>query len=124
MKRIRTLRTAKGLSLKQLGHILGVAESTVSLYETGKRQPDHAILLKLADFFQVSTDYLLERTDDATAPASNIKKAASLEAGSLKDQFMILLLESGLIEKEEDITPEQARLLKETLQATLKLLKS
>ena len=124
MKRIRTLRTAKGLSLKQLGHILGVAESTVSLYETGKRQPDHAILLKLADFFQVSTDYLLERTDDATAPASNIKKAASLEAGPLKDQFMILLLESGLIEKEEDITPEQARLLKETLQARLKLLKS
>lgn len=124
MKRIRTLRMARGLSLKQLGHILGVAESTVSLYETGKRQPDHTILLKLADFFQVSTDYLLERTDDIAPLTTSTKETISSGAGLLKDQFITLLLESGLIEKEEDITPEQAHLLKETLQATLKLLKS
>lgn len=63
MKNLRLLRKEQGLSLKQLGEIIGVAESTISLYETGKRQPDQTTLLKIADYFDVSTDYLLDRTN-------------------------------------------------------------
>ena len=61
MKRIRELRKAKGLTIKQLGASVGVAESTVSLYETGKHQPDFDTLKKIADVLDVSIDYLLER---------------------------------------------------------------
>ena len=45
--------------MKELGEIIGVAESTISQYETGKREPDFETLLKLGEFFNVSVDYLL-----------------------------------------------------------------
>ncbi|MBD5081130.1 MAG: ParB N-terminal domain-containing protein [Ruminococcaceae bacterium] len=60
MKMLRKLRKDKKLSMKELGSIIGVAESTISLYESGKREPDYKTLLTLAQFFNVSTDYLLQ----------------------------------------------------------------
>jgi transcriptional regulator with XRE-family HTH domain len=63
MERLKQLRKSKGLSLKKLGTILGVSESTVSLYESGHREPDFRTLKNMADYFNVTTDYLLERTD-------------------------------------------------------------
>lgn len=63
MERIKQLRKEKSLTMKQLGVAIGVAESTISLYENGKRQPDNETLSKLADFFGVSVDYLLGRED-------------------------------------------------------------
>lgn len=57
--RIRTLRLEKGITMKQLGSELGVAESTISQYETGKRQPDNETLLKLGEYFDVTVGYLL-----------------------------------------------------------------
>ena len=59
MKMLRELRKAKGLSMKEFGSIFGIAESTVSQYETGKRQPDFETLLRFGEFFDVSVDYLL-----------------------------------------------------------------
>jgi len=63
MNRIRELRKQKDLTMKDLGNQIGVSESTVSLYENEKRQPDQDTLLRIADYFQVSIDYLLGRTD-------------------------------------------------------------
>ena len=61
MDRIRELRKARNLTLKKLGNMIGVSESAMSLYETGKRSPDYATVVKLAELFGVSTDYLLGR---------------------------------------------------------------
>ena len=72
--RIRELRKAKNMTLKDLGKILGVAESTVSQYETGKRQPDNETLLKLGEFFGVPVGYLL---------GSEIEKAPSSDGSRL-----------------------------------------
>ncbi len=63
MKRLRELRKSKKLNMKELGKIIGVSEGAVSLYENGKRKPDYETLTALADYFGVSVDYLLERTD-------------------------------------------------------------
>lgn len=63
MEELKILRKQKGLTMKQLGEIIGVAESTISLYENGKRQPDNTTLKSLADFFNVSTDFLLGRNE-------------------------------------------------------------
>jgi transcriptional regulator with XRE-family HTH domain len=63
MNRIRQLRKQKKLSGKELGEILGYAESTILQWERGVRQPDMNSLVSLANFFNVSTDYLLNRTD-------------------------------------------------------------
>lgn len=59
MLKLRDLRKQKNISMKELGTILGLAESTISLYETGKREPDIATLIKLSNYFNVSVDELL-----------------------------------------------------------------
>lgn len=61
-ERIKGLRTEKGITLKKLGEVLNLGESTMSMYENAKRSPDYDTLLKIADFFDVSTDYLLGKT--------------------------------------------------------------
>ena len=60
--KIRELRNERGITLKELGGILNVGESTVSMYENNKRTPDYETLKKIADYFSVSVDFLLERT--------------------------------------------------------------
>lgn len=73
MIRIRELRKEKKLSMKELGDTIGVAESTISLYERGLREPDFNTLSILADYFHVTIDYLLGRTDDPhPMPNTNI----------------------------------------------------
>ena len=70
MNNIRALRKEKNLTMKELGKMMGVAESTISMYENGYREPDTKTLIRLADFFNVSTDYLLGRTENAHDPLS------------------------------------------------------
>ena len=60
---LRELRKARGITMKELGDMLGVSESTISLYENGKREPSYELLLKIAEFFNVSVDYLLRGED-------------------------------------------------------------
>jgi transcriptional regulator with XRE-family HTH domain len=67
--RLRALRKGLNLTAKELGAKFNLAESTISGYETGARKPDTETLEKFADFFGVSTDYLLGRTDDPTPPS-------------------------------------------------------
>lgn len=57
--RIRELRKERGLTMKQLGAVVELAESTISQYETGKRQPDNETLLRLGEYFGVPVDYIL-----------------------------------------------------------------
>lgn len=62
--KLRELRKHKKMSMKELGSIFGLSESTISLYETGGRRIDTDMLQKFADFFGVSVDYLLGRDDE------------------------------------------------------------
>jgi len=59
MVRLKELRRKKGISLKELGEAMGVSESTISLYENQKREAPYPLLIKIANFFEVSIDYLL-----------------------------------------------------------------
>ena len=61
LMRLRLLRKNNDLTMKELGAIVGVSESTISLYETGKREPDYEMLNKFADYFGVTVDYILGR---------------------------------------------------------------
>lgn len=64
--RLRQLRNDLGLLQKDLAKKVKLSQQTISLYESGKREPDYDTLKKLADFFNVSVDYLLGRTDIRT----------------------------------------------------------
>lgn len=57
------LRQDRGLTQKELGKILSVSTGTISNYENGVHYPDLEKLVQLADYFQVSTDYLLGRLE-------------------------------------------------------------
>jgi len=62
-QRLKALRKEKKLTAKELGEKFSLAESTISGYETGARKPDMDTINKFADFFGVSVDYLLGRTN-------------------------------------------------------------
>ena len=68
MNRIRELRKKRCITMKELGAVVGLAESTISQYETGKREPDNETLLRLGEFFNTSVDYLLGRETIADGP--------------------------------------------------------
>ena len=63
-KRIRDLREDKDLTQKQMGEVLSCSQRVYSNYERGELDIPTEILIKLADFHNVSVDYLLERTNN------------------------------------------------------------
>lgn len=62
-KRLRILRENKGYNQEKLAKLCGLSTSTIGMYEQGRRQPDNDTLVKLADIFDVSIDYLLGKTE-------------------------------------------------------------
>lgn len=62
-ERLSLLRTSKKLTHQDMADRLGITRQAYGLYESGKREPDFETLQKLADFFDVDTDYLLGRTN-------------------------------------------------------------
>ena len=61
---LKKLRTARGLTQIALQMKTGIEQSLLSKYETGERIPPTETLLLLADFYQVSIDYILKRTEN------------------------------------------------------------
>ncbi|NLT09229.1 MAG: helix-turn-helix transcriptional regulator [Ruminococcus sp.] len=64
--RLKELRKAKKLTQQRLAIELNMNQNSISRYETGEHEADYRTLIMLADYFGVSIDYLLERTDNPT----------------------------------------------------------
>ncbi len=62
--RLKELRKQRRLSQLKLAMDLNMNQNSISRYENGEREADYATLIKLADYFDVSVDYLLGRTDN------------------------------------------------------------
>jgi len=60
-ERVKELRKAKGVTQRAIAEVLGITEQAYQKYEYGKREPNHKNTIKLADFFDVTVDYLLGR---------------------------------------------------------------
>lgn len=63
-ERLKELKAANNFLQKQIAEGAGVPLTTYQRYENGKREPSASIIISLADFFNVSTDYLLGRTNN------------------------------------------------------------
>ena len=62
--RLREIRKSKGISQLKMAMDLNMSQNTISRYETGEREPGINELIKIANYFNVSIDYLLDRTDN------------------------------------------------------------
>ena len=62
-KRIRDLREDRDMTQKQVAQVLGMSQTGYSKYDTGENDIPTTVLLKLADFYGTTVDYLLGRTD-------------------------------------------------------------
>ena len=62
--RLKEIRKSRRISQLKLAFDLNTNQNTISRYETGEREPGIAELISLADYFNISVDYLLERTDN------------------------------------------------------------
>jgi len=92
-ERLRKLRERLNLSQGSLGRPFNLAKQTISNYETGKTSPTPEQVRAFADFFGVSTDYLLGRTDDP-------------QPGEIREKAAVQL------DGPEDLTPEERRELR------------
>ena len=70
--RLRQLRLDKRLRQDQVARLVGVSKGAISAYETDIRQPSYDVLIRLANLYRVSADYLLGRTDDRTLDISGL----------------------------------------------------
>jgi len=87
VKNLRNLRNEKNMSMKALGDSIGVAESTISLYETGKREPDFSTIINIAKYFDVSIDYLMGLNEQKKASPSEDELAPLLQEPLMKEIY-------------------------------------
>ncbi len=66
MLRLKELRLAKSMTLKAMADMLGMVQRNYQRYETGEVDPPLSKAIVLADYFNVSLDYLVGRSDDPT----------------------------------------------------------
>lgn len=81
--RIKLLREEKKIRQDELAKVLSISPSAVGMYERDEREPNDEITLKLAEYFGVSTDYLLGKSDNRNGdvPISKIPILGTVKAG-------------------------------------------
>ena len=77
MNRLKLLRKELKKTQTDIANVLGITVSAYGNYELGQREPDNANLVKLARYFNVSTDYLLGLSDDRS-PKQSIQQSSNL----------------------------------------------
>ena len=92
--RIKLLREEKNIKQDELAKILSISPSAVGMYERDEREPNDEITLKLAEYFGVSTDYLLGKSDIRNPEElKNIRfaNAGGLDTDGLDEEDMLEL---------------------------------
>lgn len=84
MVRIKELRKEQGWSQQQLADLLFVNQTAVSQWERGATMPEPQTLLRLSSIFDVSTDYLLGRSDEKKPPVKDERQVADEKEAKAK----------------------------------------
>ena len=112
--KLKSMREKKGLLQKQLGDSLGISASTIGMYEQNRREPDNSTLKKIANFFEVSTDYLLDNENDKYINEKGLKEQEVLKK---------TLIDNGYMKADEDLTDEELKKLMEFVKDNKKYIK-
>ena len=104
--RIRTMRKSRGMTQEELGKAIGQSASSITMYETGRREPDFETLEALADVFNVPLVSFV-------AGGGTVSVGASDDL-SHSDDFRVFVMDSS------QLTPEQFRMARSLLRAAFK----
>lgn len=85
---LKKLRTQKGLTSEELCAKIGIKGGSYRNYERNDRKPDYDTLLKLADFYHVTTDYLLGRPD-AAEPVDTLRRLCDEKSCSILEEELL-----------------------------------
>lgn len=99
---LKKLRKAKGITQTQFASEFNISAGTIAMWETGKRMPDTEMLKKIAQFFNVSIDYLLDN-----------EKSPSDESEGLDNVYFSLAKDA----QQNGIDPDDIRLAIETIKS-------
>lgn len=105
-ERISELREKHQLTQEELAKHLSISRASLSHYEKNRRVPDYEVVKKMADFFQVTVDYLIGRTDD---PNPVVKDQVKLFENSLELSDEKILEKFSLMVDGRELTPEEAK---------------
>lgn len=104
MKRLRELRLEKGLRQKDVAEKLGISPQSLGYYENGINKPDPDMLIKLADFYEVSVDYILEHEDKVIVSYSPKAALTNDNIMLTAEEIDLLVNFRGLSENEQKFT--------------------
>jgi len=103
LRNLKELRLSKGLSQQSMADELQITQQAYANYEAGKRTPDLQNLVRLANFFDTSIDYILGNTDDPTPPDK--KKPTPETVGPV---LTSVLKEAGYLKDGKPLTDKEA----------------
>lgn len=104
-QKIKDLRKQKNITQDDLSKIIGITTSAVGLIETDARNPSLEVLTKLADYFDVTTDYLLGMTDNSQHNVAEIPdelKRVGVELIEVMDNYKLTLDDIKIIKQIAD----------------------
>ena len=107
-ERLKQLRLANGLTQKELAKSIEVGRTTISEYESGKIVPKQEGLLKLANYFNVSVDYLTGVSDE---PATRKENTSDLDALLNTVHYLLLDEYSTSVTYEDKLLSEKQKLI-------------
>lgn len=121
--RLRKLRQEKKLTQEQLGKILGIGKSTISMYENNNSTPDDELKKKITEFFNVSLDYLMGKSDIRNPYTETLKTIDEKypPVSDVEEAMKIIMTQPGLMLKGELLTDEDKIILANSIQNGLKL---
>lgn len=107
--KLKTLRKQRGLTQKELAEKLFLSQSSITRFEKDEILPTSETLSKIANYFDVSIDFLLDRPQPPQKKNSNLEKVFNEAIEELKDEETLLFMKNG------DIDEETAELIKKAL---------
>jgi len=108
---LKTLREDRDLKQEDIAKYLNVDRSTVGKWENNSSKPDFEKLIKIANFFNVSTDYLLGKTDNTTDEQYYLNGETRQIAQEIKDNPEL----RALFDASRNATPEDLEITKDIL---------
>lgn len=108
-ERLKELRMERGWNQKRIADELGVTPATVSNWEAGRKRPDVATTIKLANMFDVSLDYLVGRSDNRTATHIYTGGKRWDDIKAIFEPGILQFIEFAVDMKEEDIDLDELR---------------